>query len=488
MNTNQFFPTPENVAERAASLFMGKRGLLLEPSAGHGDLLAGFEYKDHAYKFQCIEIDPDNVAVLDAKGYQVMQGDFLAAQLPRIYDAVLMNPPFNAGVKHILKAWGLLKQGGELVAIINTSAGENDYSQERKLLNDLIAKYGDFHEIGAAFKDAKNKTNVSCRIVYMKKSEFEEEADFLGGLDRGQDVKEEPQAKEENALIKADFVAAAEEDYQRGIAEVFKGLGNIEKGYKILNSRFGTAYADEVKNLQDIFEDAIHNIAGRYETKKLTDVKNDFVGQIRALAWLTVLDKTEVKKLMYSNDRNAFVSQVLTDSRGISFTKENILGFVQNIFMKRNDIFNGAVKKLFNELRRYHDDNREHTEGWKTNKSWKVPEKIILPYGVTFDKWGHWGTSYHQDYLDDLDRIVRVLDGKPEDYGKFIKAALRDAIDAAREHKRIYSDEIETAYFTLRYFKKGTLHITFKEHTKEIRDRINIIGADESNDIPDMNR
>lgn len=492
MKDNQFYPTPWEVAERAASLIKGPGGLLLEPSAGHGDLVKHLNYcRSGQFKIKCVEIDPDNVAVLRAAGHDTQQADFLEIQLPRIFDAVLMNPPFNAGVKHILKAWGLLKQGGELVAVINKSALENDFSGDRKLLNTLIEKNGEYQDIGRAFQgsDAERKAAVDCAIIYMKRHEYEEDnIDTTEGLKKGPEVRIEADQAQEYGLIKADFISAAEEDYQRGIAEVFKGLENVEKGWKILNSRFGSVCAHDIKSLDDIFEEAMHSIASKYgDGKSMESVKGDFVSSVRALSWLTVLDKTEVKNLLYSQDQAEFINQVMTDSRGISFTKQNIVGFIHNIFMKRNDIFNGAVKKLFNELRRYHDGNHCHTEGWKTNKSWKVPEKIILPYGVRYESgWSGFSTGYSKDYIDDLDRVCRVLDGKPSDFGKYIKEALNDAFRQVKEGTRDYRSEVETPYFILKFFKKGTLHITFKKEADEIRKRINAIGADGS--LPDMNQ
>lgn len=70
MKDTQFYPTPWRVAEQAAALFKGPGGLLLEPSAGHGDLLKHLEYnrRGQSFKVKCVEIDPDNVAVLRAAG------------------------------------------------------------------------------------------------------------------------------------------------------------------------------------------------------------------------------------------------------------------------------------------------------------------------------------------------------------------------------------------------------------------------------------
>lgn len=115
------------------------------------------------------------------------------------------------------------------------------------------------------------------------------------------------------------------------------------------------------------------------------------------------------------------------------------------------------------------------------------PEKIIFPRGVKYSNYGRgdsFSVHYGPDYIDDLDRIVRVLDCKPPDFDVTIKNALRDKFKSNLETRKNGGDYCETEYFSLRYFKKGTLHITFKRI--DLLQKINIIGTDGKTDIPNM--
>lgn len=490
MNKFQFYPTPYDLADLAASLLQNRQGLLLEPSAGHGDLLSGLSHNNR-WRVTCVEMDPDNCAVLNApdenRSYeiqQVIQGDFLTIEMQKIYDAVLMNPPFADGVKHVLKAWNLLKQGGELVAILNAETLNNDFSAERRLLGALVEKMGHTMDVGSAFKDAEIKTGVKCSIIYLKKPEAMEEFDFSAGLEQGNDAPVFNTAREDKAeagnMVPHDFVANAEADYRRGLEFLFKGLDQFQLGFQILDARFGKAYNCYEKIDRD--EQSLHGCIEKSVSKitdltELPEIKNTLVSSVRALAWLSVLDKTEAAKLIYSSDREKFTSEVMAGTRGVSFTQANIKAFLLNIFNRRQDLFKNAVKKLFDELRRYHKENAVYTEGWKTNKSWHVPEKVILPRGVERYFGGSFRISYGKDYLDDLDAIIRVLDCKAADYGTTIKKALQQSFDQP-------GNTAETEYFFLRYFLKGTLHITFKR--LDLLKQINVIGTDGKTDLPNM--
>lgn len=122
--SHQFYPTEAPLAERVARLAAVQDGMtVLEPSAGQGGLA------DHLPKHQtlCVEIAALNVAVLNAKGYDVVPADFLlwseGAGRERRFDRVVMNPPYRQGqaVAHLETAWRHVAAGGRLVAILPAS-------------------------------------------------------------------------------------------------------------------------------------------------------------------------------------------------------------------------------------------------------------------------------------------------------------------------------------------------------------------------------
>lgn len=117
---HQFYPTPESLARIAVDLAeIGAEDSVREPSAGTGGL-ADFLPKGRT---DCVEISPVHCKVLEAKGHQVAQADFLVWNGPQV-DRIVMNPPFSDGrwQAHTAHASGMLKPGGRLVAILPASS------------------------------------------------------------------------------------------------------------------------------------------------------------------------------------------------------------------------------------------------------------------------------------------------------------------------------------------------------------------------------
>ncbi|ABM96997.1 SAM-dependent methyltransferase [Methylibium petroleiphilum] len=138
----QFFATPPELALSviaAAGPLAGKR--VLEPSAGDGALAdlaraAGAEVV-------VIENWTVNVLKLEAKGYEVMDRDFLTVTPQEIglFDAVVANPPFTRGLDmtHVEHMWKFLKPGGTLTVLTSTAWDDGTQRKQqafRKFLAD----------------------------------------------------------------------------------------------------------------------------------------------------------------------------------------------------------------------------------------------------------------------------------------------------------------------------------------------------------------
>lgn len=130
-----FFETPRALAERLVEAVDIQHGdVVLEPSAGRGAIADVVrERHPHAELVLC-ELLERNRQVLLAKGYPDSRigSDFLAFRDPDITpDVVVMNPPFAKGadVEHVTKAFGLLRRGGRLAAIM--SAGTSFRTDKR---------------------------------------------------------------------------------------------------------------------------------------------------------------------------------------------------------------------------------------------------------------------------------------------------------------------------------------------------------------------
>ncbi|WP_261290182.1 DUF4942 domain-containing protein, partial [Escherichia coli] len=109
---------------------------------------------------------------------------------------------------------------------------------------------------------------------------------------------------------------------------------------------------------------------------------------------------------------------------------------------------------------------------YKTNCPCKFGSKIIVNNLVRWDRWGfHLITGQQTDRLVDLERMLHLFSGKPiPDNRENITIRLDGHIQSVQGKER-YEDEM----FIIKYFKKGSAHITFKR--LELIDRINDIIA-----------
>ena len=122
--SHQYYPTPESLARVAVEMArIEPHHECLEPSAGTGgiaDLLP-------KTVTTCVEISPLHCKVLEAKGHNVVEADFLKWEGIK-FDRIVMNPPFASGrwQLHIEHAAGMLSDDGRLVAILPASAKNRD--------------------------------------------------------------------------------------------------------------------------------------------------------------------------------------------------------------------------------------------------------------------------------------------------------------------------------------------------------------------------
>ena len=134
--TFQYFPTPLPLAEQVVSRADIQPGeSCLEPSAGQGNI-ARFMPSPH-----CIELNPKNREVLKEAGFNVVAEDFMKFSPDRLYDVIVMNPPFTAGqdARHIIKAIGLARR--KVVAIASAACLFRTDAVYRQL-RQLIEQYG----------------------------------------------------------------------------------------------------------------------------------------------------------------------------------------------------------------------------------------------------------------------------------------------------------------------------------------------------------
>jgi hypothetical protein len=170
----QFYPTPRPLAiELVKKIPIYPADEILEPSAGRGAIADAIREMHPTAHLSCIEIDPQNVNVLQSKGYHGWRMDFLKHR--RKYDVIIANPPFCGywqDTDHFRHAWELLKPGGRLAFIVH------EFSAFPKFPSGKPRRFADWLDvIGAcreknpplSFSRSTRPTNTGTAMVWATK-------------------------------------------------------------------------------------------------------------------------------------------------------------------------------------------------------------------------------------------------------------------------------------------------------------------------------
>jgi len=164
-----FFPTPEDLASKIVEEAEIVEGCtVLEPSAGLGHIAQAIREAHPDSKLTVIEQYNSLAEVLEAKGFNTINDDFLSHS--EKYDRIVMNPPFEnlQDIDHVMHAFSLLNDGGRLVAIM---AGNKD--GERAKIQDFrnfVESNGYMYKNDPdAFLSAFRSTGVQTITVVLNK-------------------------------------------------------------------------------------------------------------------------------------------------------------------------------------------------------------------------------------------------------------------------------------------------------------------------------
>jgi phospholipid N-methyltransferase len=166
-----YFPTSAPIVQTMLNRARLEPGLtVLEPSAGSGNIADALRDRFPTMQTHCFELNTRLAELLKLKGHYVGGDDFMTDdRIARIYDRVIMNPPFEkqADIDHVRKAFSLLKPGGVLVSVM---APGFEFRQDRKStefrawLDEVGGTWEDLPD--GAFK--ASGTGINTRLVVIE--------------------------------------------------------------------------------------------------------------------------------------------------------------------------------------------------------------------------------------------------------------------------------------------------------------------------------
>ena len=487
-DNSDFYPTPFALAGKMLACVDWKRvESILEPSAGKGDLIAAVArmaddrkysdkfsmsnaVKEHTKEcFDVIETDYNLRLMLRGMGLRLIDDDFLHFNTEKCYDLVLMNPPFSEGAKHLIHAIGLMENGGQIVCLLNAETIRNPYNNERKLLQKLLAEHNARIEfVKNGFKQAERKTGVEVAIIYIDVPAKRRPSVLYENAQKAAQIDVEAQrVGRDDQMVMSDEV---EQLIQFFNAEAKAGV-ELLRTYDAL-----TPYIMEGSGKYD--KPLIQICVGETKyTAASNAVVNEYMAKLRYKYWKLLLNRPSLQSKMTSAMSAEYADKV-REYKDYDFNRHNI---AQVLFDIQSQLVQGvedSILKLFDTLSsKYCCENEKNVHyytGWRTNKAHAVGMKAILPIDGFAASYS-WQAGKLDEYriygtINDLEKSLHYLDKGEVGISYDIEGAIRTAN---------YNDkkEVHLSYFSVKFYKKGTAHLTFHPEVKPIIERLNIFAG-----------
>lgn len=450
-----FYPTPDHVIEKMIEGLSMTHKSVLDPSAGTGNILK-FVLDNSAYynrenkNLYAIENDPDMRAALAEKGFRVIGADFFQYPGLHYFDFIIMNPPFDNGARHLLKAWEI-SNGAVIRCLLNTETLVNLHTNERQQLAEIIKEFGWASVLGPVFKDAERKTQANISLVHLQDRRSREAflSDFDPDVVPGADGFDFEDIEGKDLALSNLF-----QSYESGFVAVIGAFKELLVAKKKVQHYMDSLVGD-YPSPDKLIGDALQTGKSQGAIYKI------FLETATKAAWDNLFSKTKLGSVTTEGVRTE-IESLKAGQEKMAFTASNMEDLFHILFMNREHIMLQCVLEVFDHLTKYHKENRAHyEEGWKTNAAYKVAEKFILP---------NIGSDYSEmvDYqaarkLADIEKALCFLSGKRYENIR--------SIEGVYGQKPYFGKWVESEFFLTKLFKKRTMH--FKWLDKALMDEFN---------------
>ena len=208
---------------------------------------------------------------------------------------------------------------------------------------------------------------------------------------------------------------------------------------------------------------------------------NDYLKKVRLKYWRALLSNPKFTGKLTSKLQDEYRERV-NRLANYDFTEFNIYTLSAEMNAHIKEGIEDEIIAMFDRLTAEHSwypetqKNRHYYDGWATNKAHKIGKKVIIPcYGV-WDQWDGRPRVYEATkVLSDIERILNFLDGRmTEEVNSynFLEYNFKQGI----------TKNIKQKYYTVTFYKKGTVHLTFT--CPELIERFNIYAAQQKTWLP----
>lgn len=466
LNPN-FYPTPKKLINKMFSRIKNASNIttILEPSAGNGALIEAYreKFSYHNNRISAIEIDPELRATLIGKNINVIDSDFLKYEGLDKFDLILANFPFSDGEHHLNKALDIMFKG-QIVCLVNASTIKNPHTKTRadlvKRLDKLNAKI-EFLDGEFSTSESLRKTNVEVALISVVITQNVED---LFDLDiRPEMQKESLKFEEEKGLNHHNEIQAVVARYREDKEILTKQIFDFYKNYNKVSKYIRLNIVGEENRYRE--EESL--------TTLMQDKINDVSASLKRNYWRETLTLEGIKSRLTSKNKDVILKNIDNYSK-MEFSESNISEFILKIVEAYPRMIEDSILDLFDSITGYalkderwgseYKANIHYFNAWKTNNSFKINQKIILPFYRQYSIGVPVLAHKAEGFINDMEKVMSYFTGK-----RALGTAQERILEAFRSND---TRSIDTEFFIFTFYKKGTVHIKFKD--EDLLRRFNI--------------
>lgn len=461
---SDFYPTPSSVIEQMMWDEEVSGKVILEPSAGKGDIV---EWLQRAGAKEVIACEKDQYCQrLLAGKCRIVADDFLSVTSEQVshINMIVMNPPFSRGVEHIQHAWNIAPAGCTIVALCNHANFNSYMTTNTQKLNEVIRDNGYRKNLGSCFKASERMTDVEVELIKLFKH-GDGNSEFAGYVFDCFD-NDAVDANAEDGLVRYNFIRDLVNRYKEAVSLFDAAIAAAER----INDVACWSDLEEVRN---DFGDVIRTnkidrpLPIRFEAcRRDNDNKRtgpvthaEYRKELQKYYWKIIFRKMNMEKYSTKKLRDD-INNFIESNCNRPFTMSNIYRVLNIVIQTNGHRMQKAIEEAFDLICSLSAENSTAGETWKTNANYMVNRRFIVDW-ITGDPCGYnWSyvnvRSYqgNTDKVEDICKALCYLTGR--DYDK-IGSLYKNVCEGKYEWGKWF----EWGFFRCRGYKKGTMHFEF---------------------------
>ncbi|MBO0474859.1 DUF4942 domain-containing protein [Enterococcus ureasiticus] len=403
-------------------------------------------------QYSLLEKDINKSNALEQQGFDVIGTDFTSFTTHIEFDLILLNPPLDQGETYLKKAVELAQKQVDKDCFISALIKAEFVKNPSGFMHFLLEK----NEMNLTFhENIFPDTTAELALIQLSVPK----------------VTDNIHETYDNLLASRGF-KPAQTSLERGLSTIVSDK-DLEERLKDIRFLIA-AYNEHISLLKKkyLFDNSLeafetilrtrHNVSVHiYRRNEYT--LNQEIKHIRSGYWEKILKTDEFRKKLTQHGSKR-ITDMVESSTKLEITEENVLLLLTALMSNGYEVVLDSCVEWFKKMTGNHQNeyskNIHYYTGFKTNDAFKVNKKIIIPAGQAMSYYETMRFGYNQPLEESFDHLPFGIQAYIKDLltmFQLINPTISNDLTA------IHYDELENDFFRFKVFKKGTIHIWFKD-------------------------